>query len=354
MSEEQGVSEEWCRLLPKVELHAHLNGSLRDQTVLELWEQSQQKTDFDLGQIKVPLNDSRTLSECFELFAIIHKVTGTHEALERITREVIEDFAADNVRYLELRTTPRANPESGMTKQSYVETVLRVMNECNERLPIISRLLLSINRTQSQEEAMETVELAQRFKKDGVVGIDWSGNPHEGTLDTFLPAFAKARGEDVDLPLTLHMAEIVNPTETERVISLKPGRVGHACFLSQELHELLLHSTIPIEICLTSNLMTKSVDSLTMHHFKDFYQASHPVILCTDDKGVFSTTLSKEYTLAAEAFQLSRKDLFQVSKGAIGHIFEPNESIKRSLYDIWEKAEESLFSSSLTEKEEGK
>lgn len=109
-----------------------------------------------------------------------------------------------------------------------------------------------------------------------------------------------------------------------------PQRIGHACFFEGEDWEKLKRLKIPVEICLTSNIRTNSISSLDVHHFADLYKANHPLVICTDDSGVFSTSVSKEYSLAASAFGLGKKEIFQLARDAIEFIFADDE-IKKIL-----------------------
>ncbi|KAL3519493.1 hypothetical protein ACH5RR_017642 [Cinchona calisaya] len=206
--------EEWCKTIPKIELHAHLNGSIRDSTLLELARGLGEKGTIVFSDVeKVILKNDRSLVEVFELFDLIHLITTDHETVSRIAKEVVEDFAVDNVVYLELRTTPKRNDSKGTSKESYMQAVvegLRAVNNVDvdfahkldaeatgnshydngrysgaERKKIYVRLLLSIDRCESTEAAMETVKLALQMKHLGVVGIDLSGNPVIGEWKTF-------------------------------------------------------------------------------------------------------------------------------------------------------------------------
>ncbi len=84
-----------------------------------------------------------------------------------------------------------------------------------------------------------------------------------------------------------------------------------------------------MELCLTSNIKTISVPAYPEHHFKDLHARGHPLILCTDDMGVFSTSLSEEYAIAARAFGLSMDDLAQLSEAALSYIFVGDEEKSR-------------------------
>jgi hypothetical protein len=99
----------WIINLPKIELHAHLNGSFRETTLKSLYEEKYQRT--------LQLPQTRTTEDCFNIFALIHRLVDNVKAIKKITSEVIEDFAAENVVYLELRTTPKTNPLTKMSKE---------------------------------------------------------------------------------------------------------------------------------------------------------------------------------------------------------------------------------------------
>lgn len=347
---------EWCWKQPKIELHAHLNGSIRQSTLLELARVVGEKGG-DLEQ--VILKNDRSLVECFRLFDLIHVLTTDHATVTRITKEVIQDFASQNAVYLELRTTPKKNEAKAMTKRSYMDAVINGLmavdtvdvsfvpsnvkiesfsrtssSHNNEmgRKHIYVRLLLSIDRRESTAAAMETVELALELRDLGVVGIDLSGNPVVGEWDTFSQPlhFAKEQG----LSVTLHCGEVKNQKEVQAMLDFVPQRIGHAIFLEEEQWKQLKASKIPVEICLTSNIRTECVTCIENHHFVDLYESKHPIALCTDDTGIFSTSLSGEYRLAASTFGLTEKDLFNLGKKSIEFTFA-DEVVKTYLRGIF-------------------
>lgn len=356
---------EWWISMPKVELHAHLNGSIRDSTLLELAKALGEKDVILFSDVEhVIRKNDRSLNEVFKLFDLIHIITTDHTTLTRITKEVVEDFASENVIYLELRTTPKRNESIGMSKRSYMEAVVKglravdlvdvnfaphylgegnplksgpVSDICNgtTKKKIFVRLLLSIDRRETTADAMETVKLALEMRDQGVVGIDLSGNPTVGDWMTFLPALKFAREQG--LSITLHCGEVPNPKEIQAMLEFLPERVGHACFFNEDHWENAKSSKIPIEICLTSNIRTCSISSLDVHHFGDLYHAKHPLILCTDDSGIFSTSLSGEYILAASSFGLGKKEMFELGRNAIEFIFADDE-IKRELREAFDSA----------------
>jgi adenosine deaminase len=204
---------DFVETLPKIELHAHLNGCVRESTLFDLANARNIKLSLhQFGNDVVESNDGngdlhcvkpRSLNECFDIFVEISKCVDNLEALRRITREALDDFASHHVCYLELRSTPKRlkrvqNKPDVATKQEYVETILQVFSEFSQledsrydqelhsgmrpiRPALIPKFLVSIDRANTIDEATENVDLAIRMFRsndnDFVVGMDLGGNP---------------------------------------------------------------------------------------------------------------------------------------------------------------------------------
>lgn len=238
-----------------------------------------------------------------------------------------------------------------MTKKGYIETVIRAIQQCkDEDLDIDVRFLVAIDRRNGAEVAMETVALAEQFllSSDGlVVGLDLSGDPTVGDGKSLLPALERAKNSG--LKLSLHLSEVPSQREeTDFLLNLPPDRIGHGTFLhpevggSQNLVDKVLKNNIPLELCLTSNVKGQTVSCYSQHHFKYWYQLGHPSVICTDDKGVFSTDLSQEYQLAASTFDLSHEAVWKLSQQAIDCIFAP-ETVKQQLKQKWIDLQPQVF-----------
>ncbi|KZC04415.1 PREDICTED: adenosine deaminase-like protein [Dufourea novaeangliae] len=337
----------FCKSLPKVELHAHLNGSLSPDTLKKLYKM-QNPTSEDCENIVMSTEKYSSLGECFKVFDVAHSLTVTPEAVFQSTYDVIKEFQEDNVIYLELRSTPRAI-NGQMTKQEYIEAIIKAFQVCKTDFPdIMVKLLISINRKQGYKAAEENIQLAiHYFKKypQCVVGLDLSGDPMAG--DAFLELLKKAR--NAGLKIAAHCAEISNEIETKDILEFKPDRLGHCTCIhpnlqgSDKLFDMLIKSKIPVELCLTSNVQCKTVPSYGSHQFKYLYEAGHPISLCTDDKGVFHTSLSKEYELASSTFDLGREELVKLCMLSVQYAFTTEEEKKLLLSRIEDFNHESKF-----------
>ncbi|XP_075064189.1 N6-Methyl-AMP deaminase [Mixophyes fleayi] len=337
--------QQFYRDLPKVELHAHLNGSISSATMKKLIAQKPQ-LQFHNGMTMIDKGQKRTLEECFHIFKIIHQITDTPEDILLVTKDVIKEFAGDGVKYLELRSTPRESP-TGMTKRTYVETVLEGIRQCKEdEVDIDVRFLLAIDRRGGPTVAKETVKLAEEFfhsTNDLVLGLDLSGDPTVGHGKDFMDSLSEAKRSG--LKLALHLSELPSQEEESGLLlGIPPDRIGHGTFLcnSPDLVEVVKENHIPMELCLTSNVKGQTVASYDKHHFGFWYNLGHPSVLCTDDKGVFATDLSLEYEIAAKTFNLTPHQIWDLSNQAIDYIFAP-ENIKSNLKEKWTQLKPDVF-----------
>ncbi|XP_012251017.2 adenosine deaminase-like protein isoform X2 [Athalia rosae] len=322
----------FCQSLPKLELHAHLNGSLSPGTLLKLnalHNLNGNDGDADRSERQLQpmeLGDQNSLEACFKMFSIAHELTSAPEYVRIATEHVIREFHDDNVIYLELRSTPRAI-QGGMSKKEYIEAIIDAIRASEVSYPkIMVKFLISVDRKRGYKDARENIQLGIELRKKYakyVVGIDLSGDPTKESAFIELLHICREAG----LKIAAHCAEVPNPVEVKDILNFKPDRLGHCTCIhpnlggSKELLEMLLASNIPVELCPTSNVKCGTVPNYESHHFQYLYKAGHPISLSTDDKGVFATSLSKEYEYIAEHFSIGLSDLRKIARSAINYTF---------------------------------
>ncbi|KHJ78735.1 putative adenosine deaminase [Oesophagostomum dentatum] len=254
-------------------------------------------------------------SRVFKIFPLIQSLTTSKEAVKTATVDVIREFAEDGVVYLELRSTPKTTSE--MSKKDYVDAIIEGIKEGSKGVEMITKLILSIDRRQSVEEAEQTVEIAAANETGLIVGIELSGNP---AIDgrKFLPVLERARSSG--LKVSIHLAEVKEQLdEVKEFLAFRPDRIGHGTFLNiqDEYVQAMVEQRIPLEICLTSNVLSMTVPTIEDSHLRFWREKSVPFCICTDDKGLMDCDLSSEYHKASNAFGFSVADLRKISKDAL-------------------------------------
>ena len=296
-------SETLFQQMPKVELHRHLEGSLRTETLLDIAR---------LHGITVPLRpglralvqmqsgDPLTFTNFLSKFQTLRMFYRSPEVIARITREAVEDAAADQVRYMELRFTPVAlSRAEGFPLAQVIDWVADAARQAEAEFGVITRLIVSINRHEPVNVAEEAVDLAIQRRAKGIVGIDLAGNEANFAATPFLGLLRGARRSGMFL--TVHAGEWNGPENVREAIEdLNADRIGHGIrVMEQESVSALAseHGTA-FEVCVTSNYQTGAVPSLSEHPLARMLMAGINVTLNTDDPSISQITLSNEYQVA--------------------------------------------------------
>ncbi|KAI1361602.1 Metallo-dependent hydrolase [Xylaria arbuscula] len=336
-----GISDLDLKAMPKIELHAHLSGSISRQCLHEIWQGKKEADETDLEDplVVMPARDN-DIESFFPLFSsYIYRLVDDVESLRYSTMSVIEGFANDGVVYLELRTTPRPFPEDGLDKNGYVDHVLATIDEAQQKFPSIQvRLILSIDRRNTLTEANELVALAAHFSSRGVVAVDLCGDPAKGDVALFTTAFEAVRAQG--LKITIHFAESEcsgTETELQTILSWKPDRLGHVIHVPKHIRKQIaaVRPGIGLELCLSCNVQLQMITgSFDAHHFGEWWRVDGPVVVpCTDDIGVFNSPVSNEWNLIQQYFHLSKDEILTLARKGIDVIFG-GEAQKARLREI--------------------
>ncbi|KAI1393257.1 Metallo-dependent hydrolase [Hypoxylon trugodes] len=330
--------------MPKIELHAHLTGSISRKCLHEIWEVKRAAGETDLEDPLIVMPPGRhdyDLKTFFPLFSTyIYNLVNDLKSLEYSTKSVVKNFAEDGVVYVELRTTPRAMTVAGLDKSGYVEAVLRAIKAAQLEAPSLhARLILSIDRRNSIEEAHGVIALAKGFQEQGVVAIDICGDPTKGDVSLFTPAIEEAKA--AGLKVTIHFAEAeasASEAELNTILSWLPDRLGHVIHVPEDIkRQIAARTGIGLELCLSCNVHAKMiVGSFEAHHFGEWWRVDGPVVVpCTDDVGVFGSPLSNEWRLIQEHFKLQRAEILGLARKGIDVIFAGDDEKSRLIGLMW-------------------
>lgn len=296
--------------LPKAELHVHLEGSIEPETLHEL-------------DPATPIDEFRTLYQYpdfdafLKAFGAVGKRLRTPDDYALVTRRLLECLDAQNVRYAEIILAAGVV----LWKEQDFAPIFDAVCEAAAGSPVEVRWILDAVRQFGIEPAMKVAELAAARIDRGVVAYGIGGSEERGPASWFKDVFAFARR--AGLRLTAHAGESMGPESVWAALELGAERIGHGIRAIED-PVLLAHLSdrnIPLEICITSNLVTGVVKRLEDHPVRRLYDAGVPIVLNTDDPAMFRCSLVEEYRLAARAFGFTEVELHSIAANAFHFAF---------------------------------
>jgi len=304
------LTKDLIRRLPKAELHVHLDGSVRPETLLELAQAQGIKLPAD----NVPelarymhVTDARNLVDYLARFDVTLAVMQTPEALERCTYELIEDSAAENVRYLEIRYSPILCTRGGMPLTEAVDAPLRAVQRAQADFGVKAQLIICGIRNMSPEVSLELANLTVAYKGKGVVAFDLAGAEYNFPAKKHKEAFYTVI--DHHMATTVHAGEAYGAESIAQALHYcHADRIGHGTRLYEnpDLEQYVLDRRVPLEICITSNLQTHAVPSPESHPVRRYFDLGIVVCLNTDNRLMSATTVTDELLLAHDKLGFDR------------------------------------------------
>lgn len=324
--------------LPKVELHCHLDGSVRVETIFDIaLKEGIDLPSDNIDEIKklskVP-HDCTSLDEYLKRFDLPLKVMQSKESLKRISFELLEDASKENIKYIEIRFAPLLHIQKGLSVKSIIESVVEGIRDAESLYDIKGNLILGCMRTMTSKEALLVIEEGKSFINKGVVAVDLCGPEKEGFCSEYEEAFKLAR--DYGYKITVHAGEAASGKNVLDAINiLKADRIGHGIKINgkKEVYDLVKNKKVLLEICPTSNIQTKTVDSYKKHPFYDFYKDNLHVSINTDNRTVSDISLNSELNLIFDIFNLNLEDYKIIYKNTVEASFADKET-KKYLYSL--------------------
>ena len=304
------------RELPKIDLHVHLDGSMRQGTVNELIEKLPPELRFPDGfdpyRAVIPA-ERCTLEEYLKAFEVTVRVLQTEEGLERAAYELCEDAANENVIYMEIRFAPLLHTEAGLKPRDVVMAVLRGMHRAEADLSIKTGLILTALKNEGTERSIEAAQLAAQFAGKGVVGFDLAGveRGYPPPIHRQAVEFAHAAG----LHVTIHAGEGCCPEQIKEAVDLGAERIGHGVYLfrSPATERIVAERKIPLEVCPTSNLQISGLmDGYADHPLKRYLDLGIPVTINTDNRLMSKIDLTHELEAVVDAFDLKDEEIERI------------------------------------------
>ncbi|NUQ84672.1 MAG: adenosine deaminase [Anaerolineales bacterium] len=303
------------RALPKVELHRHLEGSLRLDTMVDIARQHGMTIPADVLRlstlVQVQEEDKFTFQNFLSKFNTLRMFYRSPDVIHRITREAIEDAAKDNVRYLELRFTPVAlSRAERFPLHDVIDWVIASAGEAARKHNVNVKLIASVNRHESAELAEQVAWLAGERIGNGLVALDLAGNEAEFPSQPFYGIFKEAK--QAGLHITIHAGEWGPAAHIREAIEeLGAERIGHGVRVLEDenVAALARERGTAFEVCVTSNYQSGVVGTLEEHPLMKMFENGINVTINTDDPSISRITLSYEYYNACDALQMPQYTL---------------------------------------------
>jgi adenosine deaminase len=317
MAERVTASLNTYRALPKVELHRHLEGSLRLDTMVDIARQHGITIPADVLRlstlVQVQEEDKFTFQNFLSKFNTLRMFYRSPDAIHRITHEAIEDAAKDNVKYMELRFTPVAlSRAERFPLQDVIDWVMTSAKDAAQKHDVIVRLIASVNRHENTELAEQVAWISAAYIADGIVALDLAGNEAEFPSQPFYGIFKEAR--QAGLHVTIHAGEWGPATNVKEAIEeLGTDRIGHGVRVleDQNIMALAKERGTAFEVCVTSNYQSGVTASLDTHPLMSMLDSGLNITINTDDPSISRITLSHEYYTACEDLQMPQSILRQ-------------------------------------------
>ena len=317
---------DWLRRMPKVDLHLHLDGCVKPETILD-WAA-------ELG-LELPAKDPAGLlpymqvsEECASLvdylakFSFVLPFLQTEEALERCAYEVVERAAGDNCLYIEVRFAPLLHTERGLTADDAIKAVIRGLQRGERRFGVRARVIAICMRHHLPERSSEVIHAAAGHLGRGLVAVDLAGDEAGYPPRLFRELFGLARG--YGLPITIHAGEAGGADNVlEAIDRLGALRIGHGVRARENpaVLELIRERGIPLEFCPTSNIQTKAVAGWDDYPIREYIRSGIVVTINTDNPTVSGTSMTEECRQIAERFGLGPGDIVRLMENAVEAAF---------------------------------
>lgn len=317
------------RALPKIDLHRHLEGAMRLQTILDLYREAgeplPETTPEELAPRAQVLEPMDNLEAVLDVLELVRGSFRTYEAIERISAEAVEDLARDHVRLGELRFSPEFFfSAGGLDWDLAMERVIAGVTRASAEHDVAVGLIAIFSRDFGMESGRRTVSFARRHREQ-LVGFDIAGDelPYPPSLYVELVASVHEAG----LPLTVHYGESGPPGyPRDAILQLRPSRLAHGVSIASdvEVTALARERRVGLDMCPTSNLRTRAVDSLDDHPALRLLREGLLVTINTDDPGLFGIDLTHEWEVARAEMGFALEDLRTATGNALQTSFLPD------------------------------
>ena len=328
---------------PKIDLHLHLDGSIRTSTVWDIASKKNLKMPADsmeeYEQWMKKCSYSGSVNEFLVMFDYSTMVMQDHDSLVRITKELVEDIAKQGVVYAEIRFAPQLHTKQGLSQRQAIEAVLegaRIGMQENPtiKVGVICCMMCVGPETVNWNENLETASIVHEYLDKGVVCLDLAGAEGIVPLSNFAPLFKIAH--DLNTPCICHAGDSQDWTTVKDALDMGARRIGHGhhVYENPELSRYVADRQIALEICPTSNIQCQTRYSYPLHPAYNLYSLGVPVTINTDNMTMSRVCLDDEYDHCLNEMGFEYEDLILMNINSAKYSFMDEEYRQKVIKDL--------------------
>ena len=324
--------------IPKTEIHIHLEGAIRTQTIIDVAKESNLKLPaYEVSELDkhVKVYDQmQSLEAVLKAFDIFQNSITSPEIVERIAWELFEDSAKQNIKLFEVRFSPDwAFHGHNLDWDACLEGLLRAKARAEKEFDMAIGYIAITSRSMGAESCVKTVDWAIR-NKQYIQAVDLADGERFYPMQDFVKPILKAK--DAGLKVTIHSGEDTPASYVmDTINNFHPDRIGHGIHAIEDMKavELIKERNITLEVNPWSNYLTSSVITIEEHPLKKLFDLGVKVTINSDDPEVLETNLNNEYRIAHEVLGMSLDEIATCNRFAYEASFIHQEQKQR----IWEK-----------------
>lgn len=320
----------WIAALPKLDLHCHLDGSIRPQRIRDYLTALGEPVPEDFDRRIAVAEDCPSLTDYLRCFDLPLRWLQTREGLEQAVVDLLWDVKVEHTRYLEVRFAPTLHLEGGLTYTQVFQALADGVERGQRETGVCCRLIVCAMRHHTEEQNLAMLEAAKEFYPHLVCAADLAGNENAFPTNCHRAFFQRAR--ELGIPFTIHSGETGNCDNIRTALELGACRLGHGIAMGTDvtLQEACRKAGVGLELCPTSNFQTKAARDWSTYPLKTYLHRGLTVCLNTDNRTVSRTDLNREYLRAMEEGGCTREEVLTLLDNACAMSFAP-EAVKSQI-----------------------
>lgn len=328
----------WTQNIPKIELHCHLDGSIPPYVIKKLCQKEKiaiPGSERAFRKLVEVDENCDSLCEYLETFKLPLSCLITEESFYEAAYAEAVEASKEGVLYQELRFSPLLSEKPGLSSESIIEAVIEGLAKAKKEREIHVELLLCGMRHFTEAQNFRILELTKKYLSRGVCGADLAGDEAAFANEQFFSYFKRASA--MDIPFTVHAGECKRAKNIEIAVLQGAHRIGHGIAMSgnEQLLEQLCKKNIGVELCPSSNLQTKAVNSWQEYPFREFLERGIKISVNTDNRTVTNTTVTNELNILKEKFSMTKEEAAAIMKQTMEASFAEESLKKAMIAKLW-------------------